>query len=49
MEILVGIIQNQPIDSNCFVVYNDLNSSCIIIDPGTEDCNELLLFLEKKI
>ncbi|WP_409415525.1 MBL fold metallo-hydrolase [Flavobacterium sp. PS2] len=48
MEILVGIIQNQPIDSNCFVVYNDLNSSCIIIDPGTEDCNELLLFLEKK-
>ncbi|KQO33258.1 hypothetical protein ASF10_18020 [Flavobacterium sp. Leaf82] len=47
LEILVRTIQNQPIDSNCFVLYNNLNPSCIIIDPGSEDCIELLIFLKE--
>jgi len=47
VEVSVKIIQNQPIDSNCFVLYNGLNSSCIVIDPGTEDCGELLFFLKE--
>lgn len=47
MELLIKIIKNRPIDSNCFILYNNLDLSCIIVDPGTEDCKELLLFLEQ--
>lgn len=47
MEILIKMIKNHPIDSNCFVIYNDLNSNCIVVDPGTEDCKELLSFLQE--
>jgi glyoxylase-like metal-dependent hydrolase (beta-lactamase superfamily II) len=47
MELLIKIIKNHPIDSNCFILYNDLDLSCIIVDPGTEDCKELLFFLEQ--
>jgi glyoxylase-like metal-dependent hydrolase (beta-lactamase superfamily II) len=45
MELLIEIIKNKPIDSNCFVFYNNSSSDCIIVDPGTEDCEELLAFL----
>jgi len=45
MELLIEIIKNKPIDSNCYVLYNNLDSDCIIIDPGTKDCDELLTFL----
>lgn len=37
---------NSPIDSNCFVIYSDYDSSCIVIDPGTEDCSNIFPFLE---
>ena len=37
---------NSPVDSNCFVVVGDVDNKCIVIDPGTEDCLELLSFLE---
>ena len=37
---------NSPVDSNCFVVVGDVDNNCIVIDPGTEDCVELLAFLE---
>jgi hydroxyacylglutathione hydrolase len=43
--IFVKIIKNYPIDSNCYVVYSDFNQDCVIIDPGTENCEELLSFL----
>lgn len=39
---------NSPVDSNCFVVVGDVDTNCIVIDPGTEDCVELLSFLEAK-
>jgi hydroxyacylglutathione hydrolase len=45
MELLIEIIKNKPIDSNCYVLYNKIDSDCIIIDPGTKDCDELLTFL----
>ncbi len=48
MELLIEIIKNKPIDSNCFVLYNNSNSDCIIVDPGTKDCSDLLFFLKKK-
>lgn len=37
---------NSPIDSNCFILSNDGYSSCIVIDPGTEDCNNIFPYLE---
>jgi len=37
---------NTPVDSNCFVIVGDVDNHCIVIDPGTEDCKELLSFLE---
>lgn len=47
MKVLIKMIKNHPIDSNCFVIYSGLNSNCIIVDPGTEDCKELLSFLHE--
>lgn len=47
MDVLIKMIKNHPIDSNCFVIYNDLNSDCIVVDPGTEDCKELISFLHE--
>jgi glyoxylase-like metal-dependent hydrolase (beta-lactamase superfamily II) len=37
---------NSPITSNCYVLYQEQGESCIIIDPGTPDCEELLFFLQ---
>lgn len=46
MNILVERIPNKPINSNSFVIYTKANNSCIIIDPGTEDCIDLFNFLK---
>lgn len=37
---------NSPVDSNCFVIVGNNDNSCIVIDPGTENCEELLAFIE---
>lgn len=47
-EILVRQFINQPVDSNCFVLYRRERSSCIIIDPGTKHDTALLAFLEEQ-
>lgn len=39
---------NHPVDSNCFVLEGDIDNRCIVIDPGTEDCQELFNFLEER-
>jgi glyoxylase-like metal-dependent hydrolase (beta-lactamase superfamily II) len=41
-------IINSPVDSNCFVLVGDIDNNCIVIDPGTEDCRELLAFLDNR-
>lgn len=49
MDVLIKKITNKPIDSNCFVICFPKNSnSCIIVDPGTEDCSELIKFINRK-
>jgi hydroxyacylglutathione hydrolase len=48
MNFFVERIINKPINSNCFIIYTVQNASCIIIDPGTEDCEEVLNFLDKE-
>ena len=45
---IVETLKNYPIDSNCYLLYNNNQSNCIIIDPGTEDCKELLTLLNIK-
>jgi hydroxyacylglutathione hydrolase len=30
-------IVNQPVSSNCFIVFNENTGSCIVIDPGSEN------------
>ena len=47
MSILVERIPNRPIDSNSFVIYTKANNSCIVVDPGTENCTDLIEFIEK--
>ena len=38
---------NQPVDSNCFVIIGELDNTCIVVDPGTEDCKNLFSLLNK--
>lgn len=38
---------NSPVTSNCFVIYRRGFQSCLIIDPGTRDCEDLLIFLKE--
>lgn len=47
MNVRIKKIINKPIDSNCYVLYTNKNRSCLVIDPGTEDCIKLLCFLNK--
>lgn len=38
-------IKNEPVDSNCYVIFCDNSNKCLVIDPGTQDCHDLLLIL----
>lgn len=42
---LVQRFENTPISSNCFVIYPENGHECIVVDPGTEDCSNILPFL----
>lgn len=39
-------IVNRPVSSNCYIISNESPKSCIIVDPGTEDCKEVLEYLQ---
>jgi glyoxylase-like metal-dependent hydrolase (beta-lactamase superfamily II) len=43
---IVSCIKNKPIDSNSYVIYQNGNVGCIVVDPGTEECLDLFQFLE---
>lgn len=45
MDILIKRITNKPVDSNCYVIWKSGNDKCIIVDPGSEDSSELIIFL----
>lgn len=44
----VDRVINTPVDSNCFVLSQENSNKCIVIDPGTEDCRELIDLLHSK-
>ena len=48
MDYIVHKIVNYPIDSNCFVIYKKYDFFCIVIDPGSENNEELISFFEKE-
>ena len=40
---------NNPISSNCFIIYDrTVGGDCIIVDPGTENNYELCIFLKEQ-
>ncbi len=47
MSFAIEQIKNRPIDSNCYVLYQTGYSNCLVIDPGTADCNDLIQFLDE--
>tara|TARA_R110002073_G_scaffold322276_2_gene498832 strand:+ start:13144 stop:13770 length:627 start_codon:yes stop_codon:yes gene_type:complete len=48
MIFFVEKILNSPIESNSFLIYTNENKSCVIVDPGTENCKSLFEFIKKK-
>jgi len=48
MDFIIKRIINNPIDSNCFVIYSDDSPGCVIVDPGSKDSSELIHFLKNK-
>lgn len=48
MSLQVKLINNRPVNSNSFVIFDkDVNNECIVVDPGTADCLELERFLSE--
>lgn len=41
-------IKNQPIDSNCYLIYDEDCKSCIVIDPGTNGSKEVIELIHSK-
>lgn len=48
MQVLVKRIINSPINSNCYIIYQQGLKNCIVVDPGTQDCIEIINFLSSK-
>lgn len=46
-EMVIKRFINNPVSSNCYVLYQKKNDNCIIIDPGSKDSTELENFLEE--
>lgn len=47
--ITIHQIVNQPVPSNCFVLYDKaVGSDCVVVDPGSKSDDELFAFLGKE-
>lgn len=47
-HIIIAKFINELMSSNCYVISNEDTSSCIIIDPGSEEEKEVIDYIEKK-
>lgn len=47
VEVKTRRIINSPIDSNSFILYREDYSNCIVIDPGTLECDKLIHHLNE--
>lgn len=48
MDYSIKTIKNNPIDSNCYIVYELHNKNCFVIDPGCQNTSELISFILDK-
>lgn len=48
MDLLIECVPNTPIDSNSYVIYTITGNTCIIVDPGSEDCVTLIEYITDK-
>jgi glyoxylase-like metal-dependent hydrolase (beta-lactamase superfamily II) len=39
---------NELMTSNCYLVYHKDRQGCVIIDPGTENCQEIIRYIEAR-
>lgn len=46
MSLKVKTIINNPISSNCHIIYDSLKKNGLVIDPGSEDCGNILNFIK---
>jgi glyoxylase-like metal-dependent hydrolase (beta-lactamase superfamily II) len=46
MSLNVERIENQPINSNCYIVYKSIGTECVVIDPGSENTEEIERFID---
>lgn len=46
MSLNVKTIINSPIPSNCHIIYDNLKKRGLVIDPGSEDSQEILTFIK---
>ena len=44
----IHCIVNNPVTSNCFILSEKGHNNCLVVDPGTEDCKDLLTYLRKE-
>ncbi len=44
----INVIINNPIPSNCYVIYSQDSSKCLVVDPGSENIREIKYFLNEK-
>lgn len=48
MNLTVLKIENYPVASNCYVLYDkSQGNTCILVDPGSENCDSLERTLEE--
>lgn len=49
MSLVIKRLKNNPVDSNCFVLYDKaVGNQCIVIDPGFEDSSLISTFFNKE-
>ena len=48
MAVSVYAIINHPVTSNCYLIANELNNSCIIVDPGSEHPDAITVEIDRR-
>lgn len=46
MSLKVKTIVNNPVPSNCHIIYDNLKKCGLVVDPGSEDSHEIFAFIK---
>lgn len=44
----IELIKNKPVNSNSYIIFSEKIQNCIVVDPGTKNCEALMAFFEQK-